>query len=75
MADRQALTHARWRKSSHSGDGGPGGGDCVEVTDLGGICFVRDSKDPNGPVVGVSPETWSQLVRSIKYGETANAQH
>lgn len=36
-----------WRKSSFSGDGGTGGGDCVEAARLDADRFaLRDSKNP-----------------------------
>ncbi|MEV5568537.1 DUF397 domain-containing protein [Spirillospora sp. NPDC052269] len=69
---RQPTTTV-WRKSRHSGDGGPGGGDCIEVAGVDGAGFVRDSKDPNGPVIGVSPDAWAQLVSRIRRGETERA--
>ncbi|MBE1534687.1 hypothetical protein H4W34_004520 [Actinomadura algeriensis] len=37
-----------WRKSSYSG---PNGGNCVELAGLPGAVGVRDSKDPDGPVL------------------------
>jgi hypothetical protein len=46
------LSGARWRKSSRSGTGG---GNCVEIADnLPGFVAVRDSKDPEGPILTVS---------------------
>lgn len=37
-----------WRKSSFSGDGGTGGGDCVEAALLPADRFaLRDSKNPD----------------------------
>jgi hypothetical protein len=49
------LTNAKWRKSTHSG---PNGGECVELADaagaagaVAGVVAVRDSKDPDGPVL------------------------
>ncbi|CND73161.1 Domain of uncharacterised function (DUF397) [Mycobacterium tuberculosis] len=44
------LKSAAWRKSSHSGSNG---GDCVELADVAGasVVAVRDSKDPDGPVL------------------------
>ena len=43
-----------WRKSSYSGNGG---GNCVEVgTGLPGKIGVRDSKNPDGPVLSFGPE-------------------
>lgn len=48
----------RWRKSSHSG----GGNDCVEVADDGNAMLVRDSKDPDGGVLRLSPEQWRRFL-------------
>ncbi|MBZ6228793.1 DUF397 domain-containing protein [Streptomyces olivaceus] len=57
------LSHARWRKSSHS-DGN--GGDCLEVTDgVPGVVPVRDSKVSDGPVVVVGAAAWGVFVRGL----------
>ena len=49
------LRNADWRKSSYSGSNG---GDCVELADAAGAVAdavaVRDSKDPDGPVLLVT---------------------
>ena len=49
------LTNLTWRKSSRSGENG---GDCVELADAAGAVAdavaVRDSKDPDGPVLLVT---------------------
>ncbi|WP_030177458.1 DUF397 domain-containing protein [Spirillospora albida] len=42
------LTHTKWRKSSYSTSNG---GNCVELADVSGAVAVRDSKDPDGPVL------------------------
>lgn len=42
------LTNARWRKSSYTGSNG---GNCVELAGVAGAVAVRDSKDPDGPVL------------------------
>lgn len=36
-----------WRRSTYSGDGGTGGGNCVEAALLTDRCALRDSKDPH----------------------------
>ncbi|MFF5264298.1 DUF397 domain-containing protein [Actinomadura viridis] len=46
------LAVAKWRKSNYSGSNG---GNCVELASLAGVVAVRDSKDPGGPVLLVSP--------------------
>jgi hypothetical protein len=43
MTDPDLLT---WRKSRRSASG-----NCVEVANHGGSVFVRDSKNPSGPVL------------------------
>ncbi|MFG3239973.1 DUF397 domain-containing protein [Streptomyces sp. NPDC086796] len=45
-----------WQKSSHSADEG---GACVEVAAHTAAVHVRDSKDPEGPVLTVAPTTWT----------------
>jgi hypothetical protein len=61
------LTSAIWRKSSYSGNNG---GNCVEVArNLPGVVAVRDSKDPDGPVLLVSPAGWRAFTAGVKSGE------
>jgi uncharacterized protein DUF397 len=56
-----------WRKSSRSGNGG---GECVEVaTHQPGIIVVRDSKDPDGPVLAVAPAGWRDFIADMKTGQ------
>ncbi|MFI9271181.1 DUF397 domain-containing protein [Kitasatospora sp. NPDC052896] len=58
------MTSALWRKSSYSG---PNGGDCVEIADgLPGVVPVRDSKDPDGPVLVFSVEAFADFIASVK---------
>jgi hypothetical protein len=60
------ITVARWRKSSYSSGSG---GNCVEVArNLPGV-GVRDSKNPDGPVLVISLDGWKALTRTIKNGE------
>ncbi|TCB95538.1 DUF397 domain-containing protein [Micromonospora zingiberis] len=46
---------AGWRKSSHSGDEGA----CVEMAVVPGTVAVRDSKDPDGPLLLFAPTAWT----------------
>ncbi len=60
------LTHAAWRKSTRSNDGG----NCVEVADnLPGVIAVRDSKNPTGPALTFSPSEWAAFTSGVKDGE------
>jgi Domain of unknown function (DUF397) len=60
------LIRAEWRKASKSSGNG---GACVEVArNLPGIVAVRDSKDPDGPKLTLSPQAWQTLTASIKAG-------
>ncbi|MEU9870374.1 DUF397 domain-containing protein [Actinomadura sp. NPDC048021] len=42
------LTDTKWRKSSYSASNG---GNCIELAGAGDAVAVRDSKDPDGPVL------------------------
>jgi hypothetical protein len=55
-----------WRKSRRSN----GSGECVEVAPLdeGQRVAVRDSKDPAGPALVVSPAEWRSFVARVKAG-------
>ena len=58
------LSRAEWRKASRSGGNG---GNCVEVArSLPGAVAVRDSKDPDGPKLVISPEDWQSFTASVK---------
>lgn len=61
------LDGAIWRKSVRSGSSG---GDCVEVADnLPGIVAVRDSKDPDGPVLTFTPRAWRDFLDHVTADE------
>lgn len=56
----------RWRKASHSQGGS---GNCVEVArDRVADVLVRDSKNPGGGVLVLSPDAWRGLMAEIKDG-------
>ncbi len=56
------LSRAQWKKSSYSGNSG----NCVEVAELSTVVAVRDSKEPDGPVLVIARNEWRQFVRSAK---------
>ncbi|MFJ2898072.1 DUF397 domain-containing protein [Streptomyces sp. NPDC087218] len=59
----------RWFTSSYSGNGGQ----CVEVASnlvaSCGVVPVRDSKNPNGPVLNTSAASFTTFVAGVKAGE------
>ena len=60
------LSRAHWRKSSYSGNNG---GACIEVArNLPRVIAVRDSKDPDGPVLTVAPGIWRGFIAEVKAG-------
>jgi hypothetical protein len=61
------LSLAVWRKSTFSNGNG---GNCVEVArNLSGIVAIRDSKDPEGPVLAFTPDQWRTFVGAIRGGQ------
>lgn len=51
----------RWRKSSRSG----GKTGCVEVARAYEVVAIRDSKDPNGPVLSTSRDVFAKFISSL----------
>ncbi|WP_199484751.1 DUF397 domain-containing protein [Actinomadura craniellae] len=57
-------TAPAWRKSSRSPNV-----DCVEVASLRGAVAVRDSRDPQGPVILLAAAEWRALLTGIGAGD------
>lgn len=55
---------AEWRKARRS----MGNGNCVETATAGLKVVVRDSKDPGGPVLAYSAESWLAFTRKARLG-------
>lgn len=53
-----------WRKSSFSGGGGTGGGNCVEAALLPGCFALRDSKNPH-PTLELPRASLTALLRKV----------
>lgn len=54
----------RWTKSTRS----TANGNCVECAVMDGRVAVRDSKDPEGPILLFSPEAWRGFVAGVRDG-------
>jgi hypothetical protein len=58
-----AFLTAEWRKSSRSG--GEENSDCVEVAFVGPAVALRDSKNPDGPVLAVPAAAFAALRTAV----------
>jgi hypothetical protein len=56
----------RWHKANASGLAG-----CVELARQA-IILIRDSKDPDGPVLAYTVEEWAAFLDGAKKGEFDN---
>jgi hypothetical protein len=56
-------TVVRWRKSSYSAGTG---GECVEVAATPGQVLIRDSKNPDGPVLRLAPSAARSLLDRLQ---------
>ncbi|WP_344919413.1 DUF397 domain-containing protein [Streptosporangium oxazolinicum] len=78
----QCVEVGTWRKSTLSGGNG---GSCVEVALTDNVqatperpvepehlFLVRDSKDPDGPVLSFAPSEWNAFLVNIKAGYLAD---
>jgi hypothetical protein len=59
------LSSTPWRKSSRSS---PTSVNCVEVGRLPDRVLVRDSLDPDGPILSCSPDNWVAFLDQIRSG-------
>lgn len=60
------LSRATWKKARRSS----ANGQCVEVAILDSdSTAVRDSKQPDGPVLIVSPGEWAAFIERVKLGD------
>ncbi|MBW8803405.1 MAG: DUF397 domain-containing protein [Catenulispora sp. 13_1_20CM_3_70_7] len=60
------FTTARWTKASASS----GNGACVEIASIRpDEIYVRNSRDPEGPVLRFTKQEWVAFVAGVKEGE------
>jgi hypothetical protein len=57
------MSSVTWRKSSYSG---ANGGNCIEIAAAAHTVAVRDSKDPDGPMLAFGPNDWQQFADEVK---------
>jgi hypothetical protein len=65
------MTHqpdpSGWRKSSHSGSGN----NCLEIAPHPTTITIRDSTNPHGPTLAITPHAWAELTHRIKAHDPA----
>ncbi|MEV6975581.1 Scr1 family TA system antitoxin-like transcriptional regulator [Kitasatospora sp. NPDC093806] len=61
-----STSKAMWRKSSYSDNNG---GNCIEVAGGRPTRLVRDSKDPEGPVLSFRAPAWQSFVDAVRADE------
>ncbi|MCS0637042.1 DUF397 domain-containing protein [Streptomyces sp. LP05-1] len=70
MTDYTGTPVTGWVSSSYSG---PEGGQCVQwapgYADAHSLVPVRDSKNPGGPALMLTPESWTGLVEFARHSE------
>jgi hypothetical protein len=57
-----------WRKSSYSNDQG---GDCVEIAPHPAAIHIRDSKNPEGPTLTVTPHAWTSFLTGSTHADAS----
>lgn len=57
------TSNAAWRKASRSTSNG---GNCVELTPMSSVIAIRDSKDPDGPVVTMKRNDFRRFTEKLK---------
>ena len=57
------MARLTWRKSTRSGTNG---GNCVEVAAAQRVIYVRDSKNPHGPILSFERGAWTRFVDGLK---------
>ena len=58
----ECVEAASWRKSTASGPDH----DCVEAGHGAGVVGVRDSRDPDGGLLEVTPAAWAAFTARLK---------
>jgi Domain of unknown function (DUF397) len=67
-AERQGLA---WLKAQCS----TGTGQCIEIASAAGKVAIRDSKDPDGPILVYTPREFSAFLEGARNGEFDRLVH
>ena len=62
------LAGPEWHKALSS----VGNGACVELASIDGMVAIRDSKDPDGPILRYTTAEWHAFLDGAKKGEFDN---
>jgi hypothetical protein len=57
----EPTNEVMWRRSSRCGSGA-----CVEMSSDSEVVYLRDAKDPSGPQLTFSHETWRAWIAGLK---------
>ncbi|GAB1645195.1 hypothetical protein KRMM14A1259_56180 [Krasilnikovia sp. MM14-A1259] len=60
-----------WRKSTRSA----ANGHCVEIAQVAGEVLVRNSRDPEGPVLAFGAAGWRAFLSGVRAGEFDRRTH
>jgi Domain of unknown function (DUF397) len=61
-AERAGLSWIKAQSSTHNGA-------CVEIASAAGRIAIRDSKDPDGPILVYTPTEFSAFLNGARNGE------
>ncbi|WP_116211986.1 DUF397 domain-containing protein [Streptomyces olivoreticuli] len=61
---RHVFPRYGWYKSSYSPDEGD---DCVEIWVADGLISIRDSKNPTGPMLRITPSAYRSFTRAVTH--------
>jgi uncharacterized protein DUF397 len=60
--ERAALAWVKAQSSSHNGQ-------CIEIAETAGRIAIRDSKDPDGPILIYTPGEFGAFLNGARNGE------
>jgi hypothetical protein len=66
MVDQEGLNNALWRKSKRSD---PPNSGCISIALVDSCGAIRDSKDPEGPMIIMDRVRFRNFLRGIKQGK------